>query len=64
LDFSTKRKGRREYLNNSQTYDFVKALSLYFQNKVEISRIRMGNQQEIETLINEAALLMAMFLTN
>lgn len=63
-DFSTKRKGKREYLDDSQTHDFVKALNHYFQSKVEIPRIRMGGQQEVETLINEEALLMAMFLRN
>ena len=61
-DFSTKRKGKREYLNDSQTHDFVKALNQYFQSKVRMPRVRMGEQQEIETLINEEALLLAMFL--
>ena len=54
-DFSTKRKGKGEYLNDSQTHDFVKALSQHFESKVRISRIRMGAKQEIETLINEEA---------
>jgi hypothetical protein len=31
---------------------------------VRIPRIRMGDEQEIETLINEEALLLAMFLRN
>jgi len=31
---------------------------------VEISRIRAGNRQSIETLINEEALLLAKFLRN
>jgi CRISPR/Cas system-associated endonuclease Cas1 len=63
-DFSTKRKGKREYLNDSETRDFVKGLNQCFQSKVELLRIRMGNQQEIETLVNEEALQMAMFLRN
>jgi len=63
-DFSTKRKGKREYLNNSQTHDFVKALSQYFQSKVRMPRVRMGEQQEIETLICEEGLLFAQFLRN
>lgn len=63
-DFSTKRKGKREYLNDSQTHDFVKALNQYFQSKINIPRVRMGEQQEIETLINEEALLLAMYLRN
>ena len=61
-DFSTKRKGKREYLNDSQTHDFVKALNQYFQRKIKMPRVRMGEQQEIETLINEEALLLSMFL--
>jgi CRISPR-associated protein Cas1 len=63
-DFSTKRKGKREYLNDYQTYDLVNALNQYFQSKVRMSRVRMGNQQEIETLINEEALLLAQYLRN
>jgi len=61
-DFSTKRKGKREYLNDLQTHDLVKHLNQYFQSKVRIPRIRMGKEQEIETLISEEALLFAMFL--
>jgi CRISPR/Cas system-associated endonuclease Cas1 len=48
-DFSTKRKGKREYLNDSQTRHFVKALNQHFQSEVTIPRIRIGNKQEIET---------------
>jgi hypothetical protein len=39
-------------------------LTAYFQGRVEISRIRMGNKEEIETLISEEVLLLAMFLRN
>jgi hypothetical protein len=39
-------------------------LNEYFQSKVGIPRIRMGKEQEIETLINEEALLLAMYLRN
>jgi hypothetical protein len=35
-----------------------------FLRKVEISRIRMGRNQEIETLINEETLLFAQCLRN
>ena len=61
-DFSTNRKGKREYLDEIQTRDLVKGLNQYFQSKVAIPRIRMGVKQEIETLINEEALRLAMFL--
>jgi len=61
-NFSNKRKGKRQYLNNVQTREFMKSLYKYFQMKVEIPRIRRGNRQELETLINEEALLFANFL--
>jgi CRISPR-associated protein Cas1 len=61
-DFSANRKGKREYINDSLTHSLMKSLNEYFQSKVEIPRIRMGKSQEIETLINEEALLLAMFL--
>jgi CRISPR-associated protein Cas1 len=63
-DLSTNRNGKREYLNDSLTHDLIKGLNEYFQTKVEIPRIRMGKKQEIETLINEEALLLAMYLRN
>jgi CRISPR-associated protein Cas1 len=63
-DFSTKRKGKREYLNDSRTSDLVKTLNQYFEGKVRVPRIRMGMNQELETLISEEALLLAMFLRN
>jgi hypothetical protein len=61
-DFSAKRKGKREYLNDSQTRALLKDLNRYFQSKVRIPRIRIGDEQEIETLLSEEALLFAMFL--
>jgi len=63
-DFSTNRKGKREYLNEVQTRGIVKGLNQYFESKVAIPRIRVGDKQEIETLINEEALLLAKFLRN
>jgi len=59
---SRKRKGKREYLNDLETRDFMKQLYRYFEAKVEVSRIRVGKRQTIETLINEEALLFAKFL--
>jgi CRISPR-associated protein Cas1 len=61
-DFSTNRKGKREYLNDSLTHSLMRSLNDYFKTKVEIPRIRMGKSQEIETLINEEALLLGMYL--
>jgi CRISPR/Cas system-associated endonuclease Cas1 len=63
-NYSSNRKGKREYLNDFQTHDLVSDLNQYFQNKVKMPRMRMGDQQEIETLIFEEALLFAQYLRN
>lgn len=57
--FSANKKGKKEYLEDSLTRGFVEELNEYFETKVSIPRIRMGEQQEIETLLNEEALLFA-----
>jgi hypothetical protein len=62
--YSNNRKGKREFLNDSITNGLVKDLNKYFQSKVDVSRVRMGKHQEIETLINEEALLFAQYLRN
>jgi len=59
---SRKRKGKREYLNDSGTRQLMKKLDTYFEEKVEIPRIRVGKNQIIETLINEETLLSGKFL--
>jgi CRISPR-associated protein Cas1 len=61
---SRKRKGKREYLNDIQTRDMLENLNHHFQNNIEIPRIRIGQKQTIETLINEEALLLAKYLRN
>jgi CRISPR-associated protein Cas1 len=63
-DFSANRKGKREYLKDIQTYGFVKSLNRYFEDKIALPRVRRGQHQEIETLINEEAYLLAMYLRN
>jgi CRISPR/Cas system-associated endonuclease Cas1 len=63
-DFLAFRKGKREYLSDSLTRSLFKSLNEFFKIKVEIQRIRMGKNQEIETLICEEALLFAMYLRN
>jgi CRISPR-associated protein Cas1 len=63
-DYSTNRKGKREYLNDSQTRDLLNGLNKYFKSMIRIPRIRMGEQQEIETLLSEEALLLAKYLRN
>ncbi len=54
--------GKREYLNDSETKDFMVALDKRFHSYVEIPRIRQGKRQELETLISEEALLLAKYL--
>jgi len=61
---SANKKAKREYLNDFQTNSFVKALNQHFETKIDIPRIRKGKKQEIETLINEEALLFAEYLRN
>ena len=61
-NFGFKRKGKRQYLNNAETRRLMKKLREYFQSKVKIPRIRRGKKQEIETLINEEAYLLAKYV--
>jgi CRISPR/Cas system-associated endonuclease Cas1 len=68
-DFITKNEvmsrgkiGKREYLNDAETKDFMIALDKLFAGYVEIPRIRHGKRQEFETLISEEALLFAKYL--
>jgi hypothetical protein len=61
---SRKRFGKREYLNDADTKGLMRALNQYFENMVEMPRIRVGERQTIETLINEEALLIAKYLRN
>jgi len=63
-DYSANRKGNREFLNDSMANNLVKGLNKYFQSKVDVSRVRMGKHQEIETLINEEAPKFAQYLRN
>jgi len=58
------KKGKRTYLNKRKTRELTKKLHNYFRHKVSIPRIKHGNRQEIESLINEEALLLAKYLRN
>jgi CRISPR-associated protein Cas1 len=60
--YSKKRKGKREYLNDSLTKELMKDFYAYLEGKVELPRIRHGTRQTLETLINEEALLLAKYL--
>jgi CRISPR/Cas system-associated endonuclease Cas1 len=61
-DCSANRKGKRQYLNEAKSRDLLNHLNKYFEKQVAISRMRRGEHQEIETLINEEALLFASYL--
>jgi CRISPR-associated protein Cas1 len=60
--FSSNKKGKREYLNDNKTVDLMRNLTQYFETKIDMPRIRIGKRQSIETLINEEALLLARYL--
>ena len=61
-DYSKKRKGKRQYLNEELTNKLIKKLNAYFESTVEIPRIKVGKRQKLETLIDEEALLLAKYL--
>ena len=56
------KKGKREYLTDSETTTLLDELNRFFESMVEVKRIRNGEHQTIETLINEEALLFAKYL--
>jgi CRISPR/Cas system-associated endonuclease Cas1 len=59
---SRKRSGKRVYLNEAETRRMMRELERFFGSEVEIPPMRHGNEQRIETLINEEALLLAKYL--
>ena len=56
--------GKREYLSDSRANDLMRRFYAYLDCKVQIPRIRHGYKSSIETLINEEALLLGMYLRN
>lgn len=63
-DYSSKRKGEREYLAKPMAKDMMNKLNSFFEATVETPRTKHGNKQSLETLINEEALLLAKYLRN
>lgn len=53
--------GKRIHLCKYETNDLAERLNQLFESKVEIPRIRVGKEQEIETLISEEALMLGMY---
>jgi CRISPR-associated protein Cas1 len=56
------KKSKRIYLKNSLADDLTNKLQRYFTQKVKIPNMKRGAQQELDTLINEEALLLAKYL--
>jgi CRISPR/Cas system-associated endonuclease Cas1 len=56
------KKTKRIYLNESLNNDFIAEMNKYFTRKVRVNRIKTpSGKQELETLINEEALLLAKY---
>jgi len=49
-------------LNKPKTTDLMKKPKFHFESEVEVPRIKHGNRQALETLINVEALLLAKYL--
>lgn len=56
--------GKRMYMDKKRTDALTEQLHGYFQKKVEVPRFRHGYRQEIESLINEEAILLALYIRN
>jgi CRISPR-associated endonuclease Cas1 len=56
------KRGKREYLNDSETKNLLNELNIFFETRIEVKRIRYGEHQTLETLINEEALIFAKYL--
>jgi CRISPR-associated protein Cas1 len=64
-DFMMKlRMGKRIHLCEYETDDLAEGLNQLFESKVEIPRMRHGNRQTLDTLINEEAYLLSQYLRN
>ena len=62
-DAGFSRKGKRVYLNDKKTREFMNGVNDIFKEKVNASTIRAkGKTQLLETLINEEVLLLAKFI--
>ena len=62
MGFKSKKKGKRIYLKKSLTDDLTNRLQDYFRRTVKIPRMKVGKKQELETLIDEEALLLGKYL--
>jgi len=60
--FSSNKLGKRQVLNNEKTKELTQRLNSFFEKKIKISRVKYGKRQQIESLINEEACLLAKYL--
>ncbi len=58
------RMGKRIHLCEFEADDLADGLNNLFNREVEISRIRHGKKQMLDTLINKEAFLLARYLRN
>ena len=56
--------GKRIHLKEYETDSLADDLNAFFERVVNVERIKVGNRQTIDTLINEEALLFAKYLRN
>jgi hypothetical protein len=56
--------GKRIHLCEYDTDSLAEGLNLLFRKKVNVSRIKHGRMQTVDTLISEEALLLAKYLRN
>jgi CRISPR/Cas system-associated endonuclease Cas1 len=61
-DIHVGRKGKRAFLNKERNKEFLDRLEDYFQTRVNVPRVRLGKKQELETVINEEAMLLASYI--
>lgn len=63
-DYSSHKQGQRQYLKKAAAKEMTGRLNSFFEKTVEIPRVRHGNRQTLETLINEEVLLLASYIRN
>jgi CRISPR-associated protein Cas1 len=56
------KKGKRMFLNKTKLSELTHGLHDYFRSTVDIPNVKRGKRQEVESLINEEALLLAKYL--
>jgi CRISPR-associated protein Cas1 len=61
-DYSSNRKGERQYLSKPLAKDMMSKLNSFFESTVEIPRVKHGNKQTVKTLINEETMSFAKYL--